>query len=66
MHAAPGAPDRCNLEDYGGLQDFMDMYEEKVANSELPESPELHRTAFRPDPEGTPRMRERRRPACGT
>ena len=49
----------CNLEDYGGLQDFMGMYEERVANSELPESPELRRTVFRPDPEGTPRMHER-------
>ena len=48
-----------NLEDYGGLQDFMEMYEEKVANSELPESPELRRTVFRPEPEGTPRMHER-------
>ena len=46
------------------------MYEEKVANSELPESPELRRTLFRPDPEDTPRMRERLcerwRPLCGT
>ena len=49
----------CNLEDYGGLRDFMEMYEEKVANSELPESPELRRTAFRPDLEDTPRMHER-------
>ena len=49
----------CNLEDYGGLRDFMDMYEERVANSELPESPELRRTVFRPDPDGTPRMHER-------
>ena len=35
------------------------MHEERVANSELPESPELRRTVFRPDPEGTPRMHER-------
>ena len=55
----PGFRTGCNLEDYGGLQDFMDMYEERVANSELPESPELRRTVFRPDPEGTPRMHER-------
>ena len=35
------------------------MYEERVSGSELPESTELRRTAFRPDPEGTPRMHER-------
>ena len=48
-----------NLEDYGRLRDFLDMYEERVAGSELPESPELRRTAFRPEREGTPRMDER-------
>ena len=48
-----------NLEDYGGLRDFMEMYEERVSGSELPESTELRRTAFRPEPEGTPRMDER-------
>ena len=56
------------------LQDFMEMYEEKVSGSELPESTELRRTAFRPEPEGTPRMHERlcersrvaARPPCGT
>ena len=37
-----------NLEDYGGLRDFMDMYEERVSKSQLPESPELRRTVFRP------------------
>ena len=50
------------------------MYEEKVAGSELPESPELRRTAFRPEREGTPRMHERlcerlrvaAKPPCGT
>ena len=64
----------CNLEDYGGLRDFLDMYEERVSKSQLPESPELRRTVFRPDPEGTPRMHERlcerwrveARPPCGT
>ena len=35
------------------------MYEERVSGSELPESTELRRTAFRPEPEGTPRMDER-------
>ena len=35
------------------------MYEERVSKSQLPESPELRRTVFRPDPEGTPRMYER-------
>ena len=48
-----------NLEDYGRLRDFLDMYEERVSKSQLPEIPELRRTAFRPEPEGTPRMHER-------
>ena len=34
------------------------MHDEKVSGSELPESPELRRTAFRPDPEDTSRMDE--------
>ena len=38
----------CNLEDYGGLRDFLDMYEERVSKSQLPESTELRRTVFRP------------------
>ena len=41
------------------LQDFMEMYEEKVSGSELPESPELRRTVFRPDPRAHPGMHER-------
>ena len=48
-----------NLEDYGGLQDLMEMYEERVSKSQLPEIPELRRTVFRPEPEDTPRMDER-------
>ncbi len=48
----------CNLEDDEGLQDFMEMYEEKVSGSKLPESPELRRTVFKPDPEDTPSMHE--------
>ena len=48
-----------NLEDYGGLRDFMEMYEERVSKSQLPESTELRRTVFRPEPEDTPRMHER-------
>ncbi len=44
----------CNLEDEEGLQSFMQMYEEKVDNSELPESRELRRTVFDPDDESHP------------
>ena len=35
------------------------MYEERVSKSQLPESTELRRTVFRPEPEDTPWMHER-------
>ena len=43
----------CNLEGEEGLEAFLQMYQEKVASSELPESPELGREVFKPDPQDT-------------
>ena len=43
----------CNLEDEQGLEAFLQVYQEKVASSELPESPELRRAVFKSDPEDT-------------
>ena len=46
-----GSRTGCNLEDEEGLEAFLQAYRDKIANSELPESPELGRTVFRAGPE---------------
>ena len=38
----------CSLEDDDGLQDFLKVYQRKVLDRVLPESPEWHRTVFKP------------------